>query len=166
MNKAIKILLILLPSVLLFLFPQRVSAQPEVLTLHYLVDETTFESVDYYLYGEFTPQNKAEIIYRNLFSPRDGKRVCIPEGTEVLSVDIYGGMLLLDVSADILNYGGGSAYELALVRQIMVNAAEIEGVESVTLLIDGERTYLPEGMELCCEPLAEWLAASTYIWNT
>lgn len=154
MNKTIKILLILLPSALLFLFPQRVNAQPEVLTLHYLTGDSTYETEDFYLYGELTAQNKAEIIYSNLFSPYNSKRICIPEGTRLLAVDILDGMLLLDVSADILQYGGGSAYEQGLVSQIMLNASEIEGVETVTLLIEGERVYLPEGTELYCEPLA------------
>ncbi|MDR1665173.1 MAG: GerMN domain-containing protein, partial [Clostridiales bacterium] len=69
---------------------------------------------------------------------------CVPSDVRVLSAEMDGDCLVLNVSEDILCYGG-NAYETALIAQCEKNAAALPGVEYFTLLIEGELQSLAEG---------------------
>ena len=73
----------------------------------------------------------------------------VPEGVEVLGVTFDDGHLILDVCEKILSYGGGSAFELALVAQLEKIAVEVFGAERFNLLIDGEGQSLIYGTIPC-----------------
>ena len=68
----------------------------------------------------------------------------VPQGVEVLSIEMADGLLTVDVSEDILGYGG-SAFERALVAQLKQIASDIPGADSLTLLIEGEEGLLVQG---------------------
>ena len=71
----------------------------------------------------------------------------VPENVKVLDVSLLEGLLTVNVSKDILSYGG-SAFERALVEQLTKIAAEIPGTERFTLTIDGVLRPLIQGTEI------------------
>ena len=72
----------------------------------------------------------------------------IPSQTEILSVQWYGNELVVDVSKEIISYGGGNAMEYAIVGELLEAAFSIPEVESFTLLIEGKEDCLPEGTRI------------------
>ena len=71
----------------------------------------------------------------------------IPHNVKVLNVSLANGLLTVDVSADILSYGG-SAFERALAEQLIKIAAEIPSAEKFTLTTDGVLRPLIYGTEI------------------
>jgi germination protein M len=73
----------------------------------------------------------------------------VPEGTSVVDASIdEDGILEVILSSELVNYGGGSAREIALLNQLLYTFGGIEGVNKVKLSIDGGDDVLPEGTEL------------------
>jgi spore germination protein GerM len=62
----------------------------------------------------------------------------------VLGVSIIEGCLTLDVSAEILAYGG-NANERALIAQLLETAFGLPRVDTLTLTVEGKLVPLPEG---------------------
>ena len=71
----------------------------------------------------------------------------VPENVKVLNVKLVDGTLTVDVSETVMDYGG-SAFEQALVAQLLKIAAEIPGVCSFTLTVDGTPQPLVQGTKL------------------
>ena len=94
--------------------------------------------------GNFSASEEAFVVFDNLFREHS---YCIPPHVRVLNARVEGGVLTLDVSGDILLYGG-SAYEANLKAQILRNSYGIPGVNKVTLSIGGQYRPLPEGNEI------------------
>ena len=84
----------------------------------------------------------ANVIFSNLFSCENA--YFIPENIKILNIYDMKGHLILDVSLDINKYGG-TYYEKRLATQIIRNALDIDGINKVTLLIDGKLQALNEG---------------------
>jgi spore germination protein GerM len=61
-----------------------------------------------------------------------------PDGVRVLSVNVDGGVATADFSAEILDYGGGSANVIAITGSIERTLLAQEGVTSVVILVEGE----------------------------
>jgi hypothetical protein len=61
----------------------------------------------------------------------------IPDGTEVLGLDIDGGVATVDLSG-AFDDGGGSASMLGRVAQVVFTLTQFEGIESVSFALDGE----------------------------
>ena len=79
-------------------------------------------------------------------------RTSIPAGTEVLSSTLRGGVLRVDVSSDLLQLSGEVL--VGAIAQIVFTAAEVDGVRSVKILVDGEDQQWPVGNgELQAAPL-------------
>jgi hypothetical protein len=95
------------------------------------------------LYGELTHEQKAFIIYSNMFEEIS----FLPHDVKLLDVNINDTLLILNVSREIKNYGGNAA-EHALVKMLQRNAWQIYGVGMLTLLIDSRLDCLPEGTML------------------
>ena len=72
----------------------------------------------------------------------------IPSQTEILSVQWSEAALTIDVSSDITSYGGGNAMEYAILCELLEMVFSIPQVESFTLLIEGQASYLPEGSQI------------------
>jgi hypothetical protein len=65
-----------------------------------------------------------------------------PEGTEVLDVRIEDGVMVVDLSEDVMTPALGSSGELAFSQQLAHTAAQFDGVDAVMLLVEGDETGL------------------------
>ena len=89
----------------------------------------------------YTQEEEAFAVFADFFG---NGFFCVPEKVKLLAAEIENGCLILNVSEDILRYGG-NAYERALVLQLMKTASSFPGIEYLTLLIEGESHPLTEG---------------------
>lgn len=72
-------------------------------------------------------------------------------GTKVndVSYDDAYKRVTVDLSEEVMGYGGGAAAEMLLVKSILFTLTAIEEVDEIQILIDGEIVdYLPEGTEI------------------
>jgi Sporulation and spore germination/Immunoglobulin-like domain of bacterial spore germination len=65
-----------------------------------------------------------------------GLSTAIPEGTELLGVEVSSGVALVDLSREFES-GGGSLSMMGRVAQIVYTATRFEGVDSVRFLLEG-----------------------------
>ncbi len=72
---------------------------------------------------------------------------CVPEGTKLLDVYNSNGNIYLNFNSNIRNHGG-NYYESVLLHQLFLNTFSVDGVNTVTIIIDGMWTELPEGQEI------------------
>lgn len=80
--------------------------------------------------------------------PSDSKYFSsFPDGTKLLSYEGQNGLVTLDFSSQISNYGG-TAKENSLLNQIYYTLSQLKGINKVKILIDGKQTTLPEGTEV------------------
>lgn len=92
---------------------------------------------------------KIILIFDKFFNRCDNNSVnLIPEGTKFIDAKLNEGHLNLYVSPEIKDYGGGSAWELSLVKAMLDTAFAIDEVESITLYIGGKIDFLPEGIKI------------------
>ena len=72
-------------------------------------------------------------------SERDqlGAIQAIPEGTELISAEVSDGLATLDLSGELLDYGGGSARVLAIEASIRRTATALDNVDEVLILVEG-----------------------------
>ena len=77
----------------------------------------------------------------------------IPEGTQLLSLDLAGGIATVDLSSDIASEDDEALLRLAL-AQIVATATRVPGVTGVHLEVEGEpvETLGPDGIEIA-DPL-------------
>ncbi|MCR4962623.1 MAG: GerMN domain-containing protein [Firmicutes bacterium] len=69
-------------------------------------------------------------------------------GLRVLDMDLNEGILYVDFSKEILDYGGGASLENMLVDSIVYSFCAIDGIDAVQILVEGETMdYFPEGRE-------------------
>ena len=148
-----KILAIILLVLLLFIFPQELYS-PETETIEIFFYEVSEQGEDvlssYILTIPYwlNTQQRAFIVFNEIFNNFDPeKMIYVPPDVQVLDVFFhpYDAHLILNVSSEILNYGG-THFEDRLVTKLIKNAGNIPGVGYFTVLIDGQREYLPEGI--------------------
>ncbi len=72
----------------------------------------------------------------------------IPEGTKLLSYNMENDLAVLDFSAQLTNYNGGSEKENTLINQIYYTLNQLKGIAKAKILVDGKETTLPEGSEV------------------
>jgi spore germination protein GerM len=79
-------------------------------------------------------------------------RSAVPAGTELRSASLRSGVLWVDLSAELLQLSGNDLIDA--VAQIVFTASEIDGVQSVWILVDGQEQQWPDGSgELQSDPL-------------
>lgn len=78
--------------------------------------------------------------YGNLFSE-------IPEGLRLIGSSINKGLLTLNLDFDIYSYGG-SMREIGMIDQILYSMKQVENVDRVRFLVDGEVKELVEGTDI------------------
>ncbi|MDR1532448.1 MAG: GerMN domain-containing protein [Clostridiales bacterium] len=143
----LKLQLLLLAGLLIFTFPQKAGAESVYLINYLAFDENGRE---YWTTGEVYTEaiDSGQIAY-SVFSAMFGgeNTYCIPAGVTVLGTEIREGNLFLDLSAEILDYGG-SFYEERLKAQLISTALGLPGVASLSLLVNGRRAGLSEGGEI------------------
>ena len=151
MKKTRVVLLSFIIVVLILVFPQKVFAYDSAIFKMYYYDlslsndgseDVRLLSEDFEFIGDFSMEAKAFIIYSNLFE-LEGVRF-LPENTRLLSVDIADNTLFLNASREIRNMRGGAA-QTYLLNQLAENAAQF-GVSCLTLLVEGRRECLSEGI--------------------
>lgn len=104
-----------------------------------------FDSESFCFFGSFTEEQKAFIIFDNLFNNTEKDKInFVPEGTKILDIIIKDDILVLNVTNEIRNYGGTS-YETAMIKQLAINALNFKGVKRLTLMFNGNYGALPEG---------------------
>ncbi|WP_084295941.1 GerMN domain-containing protein [Desulfitibacter alkalitolerans] len=72
-------------------------------------------------------------------------------GTKLRKVDYDSEdkMATIDLSKEVMGYGGGAAAEVLLVKSILFTLTSIDGVDWVQILIEGDYSnYLPEGTDI------------------
>ncbi|MDO9536164.1 MAG: GerMN domain-containing protein [Bacillota bacterium] len=72
----------------------------------------------------------------------------LPPGTALRNYSFQDGMLVLDLTNDLLNYKGGLSGEKNILAQLMLTLTEIPDVEKVQLLIEGRMIELTYGTSL------------------
>lgn len=72
----------------------------------------------------------------------------VPSEASLIGSSINGSTITLNFNEGIKMYGGGSARENGLLKQILFSMKQIEGIKRVKLLINGETAILPEGTDL------------------
>jgi len=95
-------------------------------------------------YTTDVPEAYARIVFEYFFTHG---HYGVPKNVEVLDIRFEDSLLILDVSEDILSYEG-SAFERALTTQLIKIAAEIPGIERLTLTIEGALQPLVKGTEI------------------
>lgn len=71
--------------------------------------------------------------------------ICMPINTEFLDTYYNNGNLFINLSEDVLIHGG-TLYESVLLNQIFRTALSIDGVDTVTILINDSFICMPEGI--------------------
>lgn len=108
---------------------------------------------------EFDHQGNTEanlqFTLQRLFDNQDDHYSAIPEGVSIIQLLYINGSLDVEVSKDIMNYGG-TAREVAMVNQILATVFAYEDIETVTLLIEENGKLLVEGTEVNGYTREEW----------
>ncbi|WP_341878062.1 GerMN domain-containing protein [Defluviitalea saccharophila] len=89
-------------------------------------------------------EKKVEELFEALLGDTSREGNLIPEGTKLIHYSFENHHLILNFSEDIKNYGG-TATEQWIVYKILSTGFSIPEVESITVLIEGRKDYLPEG---------------------
>ncbi|NLM13674.1 MAG: GerMN domain-containing protein [Epulopiscium sp.] len=101
-------------------------------------------------------EKKVEELFGVLLGDTSREDNLIPEGTKCINYSLEDGHLTLNFSKEIKNYGG-TATEQWIVYQILSTGFSIPEVESITVLIEGRKDYLPEGTIIDAYKKEVWL---------
>lgn len=96
-----------------------------------------------------------EYILQRLFDNHSNLYSAVPEGVNITNILYINGSLDVEVSKDIMNYGG-TAREIAMVKQILATVFAYDKVETFTLLIEENGKLLVEGTEINGYTRDEW----------
>ncbi len=147
MSRHLKAIFILI--LLIFVSSNTVKANDFIGAYFYYDDKLVMLKNEYI--GEFTISEQAYIVFEQLFrgiTPNwSGVFTYIPKDTKLLDVALNNDSLQINVSKEILNYGG-TAWEENLKKQILHTAFSIPGVNRFTLFIEGAEGILTEGTRL------------------
>ncbi|MBO8168722.1 MAG: GerMN domain-containing protein [Thermoanaerobacteraceae bacterium] len=70
-------------------------------------------------------------------------------GTRLLDIEVSGKTVVVDLSKEVVGYGGGSTAENLLVSSLIATMTQFEDIEAVQLLIEGQKIeMLPEGTDI------------------
>jgi len=73
----------------------------------------------------------------------DQFRSAMPDGTTLRSAQVQRGVLVVDVSGQLLQLSGGDVVDA--LAQVVFTASEVQGVRSVRVLVDGNPRQWPTG---------------------
>jgi germination protein M len=118
--------------------PQEV-AETVMVTLYFADDQAEKligEERDVTLDGE----SLAEAVVKELIKGSEtGLGQTIPDGTRLLDLDIEAGVAYVDFSREFKeNHWGGSAGEIMTVYSVVNSLAQLEGIDQVQFLLEGE----------------------------
>ena len=144
----------------LFAFPQTVQAAPFVAidVYYYALDgvgEPCFVTERFEVHGRLADDEQAmmRVRFANLLENlAPSQTVGIPQGTRLLGVWRDHDTLFLNVSREILDYGGAANGRL-LRGQLLRNAAEVYGAACLVVLVEGAEVVWPEGLRMSWIPI-------------
>ncbi|MCT4685863.1 GerMN domain-containing protein [Vallitalea sp.] len=90
-----------------------------------------------------------------LFDNNEGYYSFIPEKVTITNILFINGSLEIEVSEDMLNYGG-TAREISMVDQILATVFANNEIEEFSLFIEGDREVLNEGTTIKEYTRDEW----------
>ncbi len=114
----------------------------------YYLEDTFEENLlfdDYIILGDFMKEEKIKLILQTYIYNSNNRVSYIPKDTKILGVKFINNDLFINFNKNIENYGGGSHYEINLIRLILHTCFQFEDIQSVTFLIEGKFKVLPEG---------------------
>ena len=76
----------------------------------------------------------------------------VPQNVEILSIWFDDGVVTINLSEDVMNYGG-TYFEYNFVNILLNNAAALPYPNYLTVLVEGRVRHLPEGVEIFRTPL-------------
>lgn len=122
----------------------------------YLVPQTLLyappEQEEPPLSGEALAEDQARAVVAALLAdqPEDsGLFSPFWQGTELLNLYVEDGVAYVDFSAALLEYGGGSTFEVMMVSCLTQSLSRISGISAVQLLVEGRaNASLPEGLDV------------------
>lgn len=103
-------------------------------------------------YGDISLE---EVIVSELMKNPDNKNLssAIPSTAKLLSIEVSDGTAYVDFSSDGIS--GGSLQEFFTINQIVASLLELEDIDQVQFLLDGEKTESLMGHFTVDEPLKE-----------
>ncbi len=140
----IKNIILIAVVIYIFIFPDK--AKAEEITVYYLKDDDVYNDMLKQTFEVENTNNSAKKIFITLDKLFNIHNVnYVPQNTKILNIEKIGKNIYINVSGEILSYGGGSTYEVGLVRQLLYNIFQFKEVDIVSIFIDNEKKYLPEG---------------------
>lgn len=127
----------------IFLFPNKVRSEKVCFFSDSNFNDMTYK--EYSFYGDFAAAEKEFVLLSNLFDNDNDMIQCIPKGIELIYTETINDELIFNVSKEIKSFGGGCAYEICLIKQILHTVFQVDEINKVTMLIEGDLNYLPEG---------------------
>lgn len=76
---------------------------------------------------------------------------------EILDLQYEEGVLSIDLSDNVLEYGGGNQAEYQLVQSLLRWGFENTDADHISLLVGGRYDRLPEGTQVICYPRERYL---------
>jgi len=143
-----KYILAILTLILVLLFPQKA----------YCGENIDLSFVEYDNTGRFfwhvveleepSPhiRGRIENALNSLFTYQADNIYAYPENISILSIHYLYAHVIVNLSAEINNFHGGSMVETIYLGQIIKTLLDIKGIEKVTLLIDSLSGNTPEGI--------------------
>jgi len=141
----LKLLIVLLTVLAIYAFPQEVHAEHELFFYYVQYDnngEAVWKKTAVTVGPEPSLDRRAFALFKAFFTSELPSSV--PGGTRLLQAYVIEGELFLNVSEEILQYGG-TYNETIIKEQIFRTARELDGADTITLLIEGWETPLTEG---------------------
>ncbi|WP_058486565.1 GerMN domain-containing protein [Defluviitalea phaphyphila] len=102
------------------------------------------------------PEEKVGKELTSFFENTTDKENLIPENTKLINVTFQDGHLILNISKEIKNYGGTLTEEW-IIDKILSIGFSANDVNSITILIEGEKDYFPEGTIIDSYKKEDWL---------
>ena len=100
----------------------------------------------YSLNTSYTTTEKAFFLLEELILNEENFTTCVPNDTELLDCSFSNGILTINFSCEALNCAGNFNQQL-FVEQIINTVYSIEEIRGIILLVDGEESTLPEGVD-------------------
>ncbi|MBE6984766.1 MAG: hypothetical protein E7434_03975 [Ruminococcaceae bacterium] len=93
------------------------------------------------------------------FTPLDGAKACIPEGTKCLSVLREDNICIVDLTSEFLLGCKDAQQEMLAVQSVIATMCALDGVSSVEILVEGlEPTYSVSWLKNLRQPENEWFS--------
>jgi hypothetical protein len=119
-----------------------------ILAVFYYRPDDSFGHYEIIIPADFPVQYRAWVVFSEVF--RNGEFV--PPHVRILDVEFKPkyGILILDLSQEVLDYGG-TYFEYRFINLLLKNAAALPDVRYFTVLIEGQSRHLPEGSKIYLE---------------